>query len=215
MRLFMATCALVFLTFAGACAKSDPAVAEFDTNLRRTSEAVTNAGGASYLYRLSETPEEQVMQELLPKIGRRRATQAEIQRAIETEEARRTKYIDGLDNEIDAARAVLADLSRTANAIRDDELRTSARAIVSHYDEVLQQCSRIARAQRARSSATSRFLEDLAAKREIAASSALENADAEAKEARSRLEQMTGNDKLLTAQFRGIRQRKDHRSVFE
>lgn len=201
-------CLAVFLLCIVACARHDPAVPMFESKLSPVSEAITGAAASSYIYRLSETPEEQVMQKTMELVRRRSASSADLQAAIEAEEARRVKYIDSLDDDIEKARGAVADLSRTANAILDDEVRKAALKIVAYHQEQIRLCSAIARAQRTRSFLTRSFLEALVDKTPVTKNDRLAGADADGERARARLEEIASAEEMLVAEFRGIKERR-------
>jgi len=212
MRRSLWTCVLVLGVVA--CARPDPAVSLFESKLASTATLITNAAAASYIYRLSETPEEQIMQKTMERVGQRRASAADLELAIETERTRRTKYIDGLEEAIEHAHGAVAELSESANAIVDAQVRAAALKIVAHHEEQLQLCSTIARAQRTRSSLTESFLAALVNKTPLKKNDRLPEADANADKARVRLEEIASADQILVAEFRGTKQRRTRPAVW-
>lgn len=204
----------IFFLSAVACARHDPAVSTFDSHLARASNAITEAAAASYLYRFSETPEEQAMQAVMKLVRERRATRDDLQLALDTEQTRRAKYIDGLDESIEQGRGVVAELSRSANAIVDAEVRAAALKIVAHHERQLRLCAAIARAQRVRSAATESFIEALIKKEVVTRDDRFATADAQAEDARRQIEELASADELLVAEFHGVKERRDRTALW-
>jgi hypothetical protein len=205
---------LIVTLLTVACSRPDTAVSVFDSHIKATSDALVSAAAATYIYRMAETPEEQVMQKAMELLRQRRASSADLQAALAAERQRRTKYIDDGDASLEQARNVVVEQSRNANAIRDDETRTAARKIVAHHEEQLRLCSTILRAQRTRSSFTEDFLQAAIDGRRISTNDQLAKADGESERARARLEELLNSEGLLVAEFRGIKDRRSHSSFW-
>ncbi|MGN6187150.1 MAG: hypothetical protein ACTHQM_26230 [Thermoanaerobaculia bacterium] len=206
LRNWLAALLSILLTTAG-CTQSDPAIGQFESCLTRAGTTNTGAAAATYMYRLAETPEEQLMQQTMERVRQRRATESELRVAVEAERSRRAKYLDSLDQAIADGRAAVAALSESANAIRDAEIRAAALKIVDHYDEQMRLCAAIARAQRARSSFTESFLDALINKTKLERTDRLARADEDAEKARTSFEATFGADQALIAAFQGTRKR--------